>query len=190
MPPNTGKGYPITAVATSISSAVTGKQYTWEEVSKHNSAESAWIYIGNKVYDITPWLDKHPGGKEMLLLAAGRDCTDLFRMYHPFTDKPRQIMDKFVIGTITKGEFPQYVEDTGFYKELCQRTGDYFRQTKQDPRSPWPGLARLVGIFTVAYFSFMVTYDSNHSWWMRLLAAQIFGICQALPLLHCMVRTS
>jgi hypothetical protein len=35
-------------------------------------ANSAWVYVGTKVYDITPWLSGHPGGKEVLLLSAGR----------------------------------------------------------------------------------------------------------------------
>ena len=34
------------------------------------------------------FLDKHPGGREMLLLAAGRECTDLFESYHAFTADP------------------------------------------------------------------------------------------------------
>ena len=46
--------------------------FTWEEVAKHNSAESAWIYCHDKVYDITKWMDGHPGGKEVLLMSAGR----------------------------------------------------------------------------------------------------------------------
>lgn len=33
------------------------------------------------------WMDNHPGGKEILLLAAGRDITYAFDSYHPFTDK-------------------------------------------------------------------------------------------------------
>ena len=32
-------------------------------------------------------MDNHPGGKEILLLAAGRDITYAFDSYHPFTDK-------------------------------------------------------------------------------------------------------
>lgn len=38
----------------------------------------------------TAWMDSHPGGKEILLLAAGRDITYAFDSYHPFTEKPEQ----------------------------------------------------------------------------------------------------
>ena len=37
------------------------------------------------------WLDNHPGGLEVVLLMAGRDATDAFASYHPFTDKPRKV---------------------------------------------------------------------------------------------------
>lgn len=35
-------------------------------------------------------MENHPGGKEILLLAAGRDITYAFDSYHPFTEKPEQ----------------------------------------------------------------------------------------------------
>lgn len=37
------------------------------------------------------WMDKHPGGSEVVHLMAGRDATDAFASYHPFTDKPRKV---------------------------------------------------------------------------------------------------
>ena len=48
----------------------------------------------------TDFVDKHPGGKEMLALSAGRDCTDLVRSYHPFTDKPYAILEKMAVSGI------------------------------------------------------------------------------------------
>ena len=34
---------------------------TTKEVAQHNTADDAWIIIDNKVFDITNYLDKHPG---------------------------------------------------------------------------------------------------------------------------------
>lgn len=38
--------------------------FTVEEVASHNTFESAWVIIDNKVYDVTQFIAKHPGGSE------------------------------------------------------------------------------------------------------------------------------
>ena len=43
--------------------------------------ENHWI-INGKVYDFSSFLDFHPGGRHILLMNRGRDCTELFFMYH------------------------------------------------------------------------------------------------------------
>jgi len=56
---------------------------TIEELKTHNSKESIWIHLAEKVYDVTPYLDKHPGGILPMLNMAGKDTTDAFKNYHP-----------------------------------------------------------------------------------------------------------
>jgi predicted heme/steroid binding protein len=82
------------AAATTVAAtaaAAGGKTYTWEEVAEHNTEKSLWVTVRGKVYDISSWVNNHPGGKEILLLAAGRDITYAFDSYHPFTEKPTQV---------------------------------------------------------------------------------------------------
>lgn len=50
-----------------------------EEVGKHNSREDGWMVIYDKVYDITEFLDEHPGGEEVLMEYLGYDATMAFR---------------------------------------------------------------------------------------------------------------
>lgn len=52
--------------------------YTADEISKHNKVGDCWTVLNGKVYDITLYLDYHPGGAEKLMLGAGKDCTKLF----------------------------------------------------------------------------------------------------------------
>ena len=39
------------------------------DIFEHNTKESLWLLIDNKVYDVTDF--KHPGGKQILLQNAG-----------------------------------------------------------------------------------------------------------------------
>ena len=56
---------------------------TMSEVRAHHSRTDLWIVIDNNVYDLTRFVDKHPGGPLALSHAAGHECTDLFTEYHP-----------------------------------------------------------------------------------------------------------
>ncbi|KAI2616820.1 hypothetical protein GGR54DRAFT_223360 [Hypoxylon sp. NC1633] len=52
------------------------------ELAKHNTTSSCWIVIHGKVYDVTPYLDQHPGGAAILIKQGGRDATSEFRTVH------------------------------------------------------------------------------------------------------------
>ena len=41
------------------------------EVAQHNSRKSCWILLDSKVYDVTSFLSKHPGGAAIILKQAG-----------------------------------------------------------------------------------------------------------------------
>uniref|UniRef100_A0A7E4V000 Cytochrome b5 heme-binding domain-containing protein n=1 Tax=Panagrellus redivivus TaxID=6233 RepID=A0A7E4V000_PANRE len=73
--------------------------YKWPEIRKHDSFESMWIVIHGKVYDVTPFIDDHPGGISVLLGAAGGDATAAFiAAKHPASITER--LAKLQIGTL------------------------------------------------------------------------------------------
>ena len=47
-------------------------------LKEHNKKDDAWSAFNGKVYNITPYLPYHPGGKKELMRVAGRDGTKLF----------------------------------------------------------------------------------------------------------------
>eukprot|EP01135_Chromosphaera_perkinsii_P001619 Nk52_evm89s207 gene=Nk52_evmTU89s207 len=63
-----------------------GLSVSLEELSKHNTENDIWISIGINVFNVTPYLDFHPGGREELMKAAGGDATALFNSVHPWVN--------------------------------------------------------------------------------------------------------
>lgn len=61
----------------------TGGPYTIEEISKHNKEDDAWIIIDNKVYNVTDYLDEHPGGDSILKNVGGDASEGAHGPQHP-----------------------------------------------------------------------------------------------------------
>ena len=51
------------------------KTYSLADVSKHKTQNDCWIVINSNVYDVTSYLDFHPGGADMILMVCGQDAT-------------------------------------------------------------------------------------------------------------------
>ncbi|GBG67842.1 hypothetical protein CBR_g963 [Chara braunii] len=80
-----------------------------EELRLHNSAESCWIAIHDKVYDITSWLSQHPGGKMVLMDVAGLDATDVFMAAH--AKQVAGYLPRFYIGRLASNPLPDHLAD-------------------------------------------------------------------------------
>ncbi|CAP27717.1 Protein CBR-CYTB-5.1 [Caenorhabditis briggsae] len=91
------------------------KQMTLKEISDHNTNKSAWLVIGNKVYDVTKFLDEHPGGCEVLLEQAGGDGTEAFEDVGHSTDA-RHMKEEYLIGEVVEEERRTYSYDKKTWK--------------------------------------------------------------------------
>ncbi|KAK2869750.1 hypothetical protein QQF64_022356 [Cirrhinus molitorella] len=75
------------------------KYYRLSEVEERNSFKSTWIIIHNKVYDVTKFLEEHPGGEEVLREQAGGNATESFEDVGHSTDA-REMASSMVIGEL------------------------------------------------------------------------------------------
>ncbi|KAL4967159.1 FMN-dependent alpha-hydroxy acid dehydrogenase [Aspergillus stella-maris] len=57
--------------------------HTLKDVAAHNSRASCWVVIRGQVYDLTNFLDEHPGGAAVVLEYGGKDATGVFEAIHP-----------------------------------------------------------------------------------------------------------
>merc|ERR1712000_99476 len=74
-----------------------------EELAKHTSSDDLWMAIYGKVYDITSFLDDHPGGDEVLKDTAGRDASEEFEdVGH--SDEAVAMLDQYLIGELEGGK--------------------------------------------------------------------------------------
>jgi len=75
------------------------KEYSRDEISKHNTAASTWIIIHGRVYDVTSWMWVHPGREEVLQTNAGKDATAQFEgNFH--SNHARDKAKQYVIGKV------------------------------------------------------------------------------------------
>ncbi|KAJ5675130.1 uncharacterized protein N7477_005064 [Penicillium maclennaniae] len=80
------------------------KEYSMEEIAKHNKKDDLWIAVKGIVLDVTNWLDEHPGGANALFNFMGRDATEEFAMLHDDEVIPKYA-GHTVIGRV-KGQTP------------------------------------------------------------------------------------
>jgi len=77
--------------------------YDWENVNAHRKEGSAWVVLKGKVYDITQFVERHPGGKEAVLPYLGKDITGAFAGEeggHVHSDAALGIIKQYQIGTM------------------------------------------------------------------------------------------
>ncbi|KAI1419941.1 FAD binding domain-containing protein [Xylaria sp. FL1777] len=78
------------------------KEFTLEEVAKHNTKDDLWVVVKGVVMDLSNWLNEHPGGPQAIMNFMGRDATEEFEMLHDDEVIPKYAPEQ-VIGRV-KGQ--------------------------------------------------------------------------------------
>jgi len=79
--------------------------YTSSEIEKHNSIDSGiWATYKDSVYNITDFVNNHPGGKDKIMLCAGKSMDPYWTKYKQHTNDPnifKTILSPMKIGTFS-----------------------------------------------------------------------------------------
>ena len=73
---------------------------TSDEVKKHNSASDCWSIIDGVVYDLSNWVDSHPGGSSRITAICGKDGTSNFLGQHNNSNSAKSRLKGFELGKL------------------------------------------------------------------------------------------
>ncbi|KAJ3719767.1 FMN-dependent dehydrogenase-domain-containing protein [Lentinula raphanica] len=97
--------------------------WSLQEVSKHNNSKSCWVIINKRVYDVTDFLQEHPGGSRIILKYAGRDATSAYEPIHPSDALDKNLSPSQHLGPL---------DDTAV--ESLERAGALTKKTQDELR--------------------------------------------------------
>ncbi|XP_005408038.1 PREDICTED: fatty acid desaturase 2-like protein FADS2P1 [Chinchilla lanigera] len=155
------------------------KAYTWQEIQRHNQEGDQWLVISRKVYNVTEWAFKHPGGHRVLNHYAGEDATDVFRAMHLDLDIVKLYLKPLLIGELAPGEpsqernkNPQLVED---FQEL-RRTLEAMNMFDAHPGFFSLHLAQILILEVLAW---LVLCHFGNGWTVTILVSFLLTVSQA-----------
>ena len=95
--------------------------------------------VGGLYFDLADFVDRHPGGKEALMLGRGRDCTALVMSYHPFSrEQCWKILEKYqrfpaAANVEADAKASADSQSDFFYNLLCERVAKTLKDKGIDP---------------------------------------------------------
>ena len=81
------------------------------EIQKHNSAKDCWVIISNNVYDVTSYINLHPGGAVNISSFCGQDVTQAFlnQRHSSLADRQHLMM---LLGPLNGKTNPQEIQNS------------------------------------------------------------------------------
>ena len=93
---------PTPTVAPTPTATATPAGYTMEQVKANNSSSKCWSAINDKVYDLTNWINSHPGGAGAITSLCGKDGSSSFNGMHGGSGQPASRLAGFLLGPLNK----------------------------------------------------------------------------------------
>lgn len=111
--------------------------FTPDEVKSHNHDKSCYVTLGSKVFDVTDFIDDHPGGGDLVLQYAGKDVGEIMGdvVSHEHSEAAYEILDDSLVGFLGSGQSSKSasangtVETTGQAGEVEGKTPTVYETT-------------------------------------------------------------
>ncbi|KAI1890081.1 hypothetical protein AGOR_G00169540 [Albula goreensis] len=86
-----------------MTSSVYRRSFSQKEVAQHCTKDSCWVLLGNRVYDVTGFLRKHPGGTALILSRSATDISEeMDGPPHRHSENARRWMEQYYIGDMDR----------------------------------------------------------------------------------------
>jgi len=135
-------------------------KFSWDEISKHNKETDCWLVVKGNVYDVTTWVNKHPGGR-IILNGAGRESTAMFMSYHP--QKVYPMLSKYQIGIVDNYSSYYQWDATDFYPVLKSRVEKKISELNLTGESPVLYFKTFLVLVSWMFFYYL-SMISGHIW--------------------------
>lgn len=103
---------PQSSASASGTAAAAATSYSMSDVAAHATSADCWSVVDSKVYNLTSWQDKHPGGKAPIEGLCGNDATAAFRGQHANSAEPNDVLAGFQIGVLASATGQPTVANT------------------------------------------------------------------------------
>ncbi|XP_008825335.1 acyl-CoA (8-3)-desaturase [Nannospalax galili] len=151
------------------------RYFTWEEVEQRSGREEKWLVIDRKVYNISDFSRRHPGGSRVISHYAGQDATDPFMAFHINKGLVKKYMNSLLIGELAP-------EQPSFEPTKNKELTDEFRELRTTVERM--GLMKANRLFFLLYLLHILLLDVAA--WLTLW---VFGTSLA-PFVLCAVLLS
>jgi len=92
---------PIDTTQTPPKTTVSAESLTSTEIAKHSSKEDCYLIIDAKVYDVSTYIGKHPGGSKSITSRCGEEVTGIFASIH--SNFAWDLLNDYYIGALNSG---------------------------------------------------------------------------------------
>ncbi|XP_005408195.1 PREDICTED: fatty acid desaturase 3 isoform X2 [Chinchilla lanigera] len=153
--------------------------FRWEQIRAHSLPGDKWLVIERRVYDISKWAQRHPGGSRLIGHHGAEDATEAFHAFHQDLRFVRKFLRPLLIGELAPEEpgqdGPQDARLIEDFRALRQAAQDM----KLFDANPTFFALMLGHILAMEVLAWLLVYLLGPGWVPSVLAALILGVSQA-----------
>ncbi|XP_006169721.1 fatty acid desaturase 3 isoform X4 [Tupaia chinensis] len=151
----------------------------WEQIRPHDQPGDKWLVIERRVYDISRWAQRHPGGSRLIGHHGAEDATDAFHAFHQDLNFVRKFLQPLLIGELA----PEEPSQDGLQNAQLIEDFRALRQAAEDMKlfeaNPTFFALLLGHILAMEVLAWLIVYLLGPGWVPSALAAAILAVSQA-----------